>query len=91
METMRSLKRSFKEAAREVIETSYINKVNKMGWCIHEKQKILNKSQMYTYIKSNDLNEEKLMRDLWELQYERFRNEDSELIQSFVNQFMTEN
>ena len=46
---------------------------------------------MYTYIKSNDLDEEKLMRDLWELQYERFRNEDSELIQLFVNKFMIDN
>ena len=65
METMRALKRCFKQSAREVIETSYINKVNKMGWCLNEEQRIINKSQMYSYIKSNNLEEERLMRDLW--------------------------
>ena len=31
------------------------------------------------------------MRDLWELQYERFQKEDSGLIQTFVTKYMKDN
>ena len=88
---MKQLKRSFKLCARDVIEKSYINAANKLGWCNESKQDILNKSQLFKYIKSNCLCEEDLMRHLWMLQYERFRKEDSGLIQKFVNNYMKEN
>ena len=33
IQSMKQLKRSFKLCARDVIEKSYINAANKLGWC----------------------------------------------------------
>ena len=49
---MRTLKRSFKQSARSVIEKSYVEAANDLGWCRADKQKILNKGQMFGFIKS---------------------------------------
>ena len=88
---MKTLKRSFKQSARNVIEKSYVEAANDLGWCRADKQKILNKGQMFGFIKSNNMEEMNLMRDLWDLQYERFRRYDGELIKSFVTKYMDDN
>ena len=88
---MKTLKRSFKQSARNVIEKSYVEAANDLGWCRADKQKILNKGQMFGFIKSNNMEEMNLMRDLWDLQYERFRKYDGELIKSFVTKYMDDN
>ena len=48
---MKTLKRSFKQSARNVIEKSYVEAANDLGWCRADKQKILNKGQMFAFIK----------------------------------------
>ena len=85
------MKRFFKQSARSVIEKSYVEAANDLGWCRADKQKILNKGQMFGFIKSTNMEEMNLMKDLWELQYERFRKYDGELIKSFVSKYMDEN
>ena len=91
IQKMRTLKRSFKQSARSVIEKSYVKAANDLGWCRADQQKILNKGQMFSFIKSTCMEEINLMRDLWELQYERFRKYDSGLIKSFVSKYMDDN
>ena len=91
IQKMRTLKSSFKQSARGVIEKSYVEAANDLGWCRADKQKILNKGQMFGFIKSTNMEEMSLMRDLWELQYERFRKYDGELIKSFVSKYMDDN
>ena len=91
IQKMRTLKRSFKQSARSVIEKSYVKAANDLGWCRDDQQKILNKGQMFSFIKSTNMEELNLMRDLWELQYKRFRKYDSGLIKSFVSKYMDDN
>ena len=88
---MKSLKISFKQSTRNVIEQIYINEANELGWCRDFEQRILNKSHMYMFIRSTNMEGEKLMRDLWEFQYESFRKNHSGLIQFFVTKDMDEN
>ena len=60
---MRKLKRSFKQSARNVIEKSYVKAANDLGWCRDDQQKIVNKSQIFSFIKSTSMKQLKLMKD----------------------------
>ena len=88
MHSMTNLKNTFKQVARNKIESGYLDTAHQLGWRHDDGQVLMNKNHLFSYIKFSIKNESDLQRDLYHLTYDRFKKGGNDEIVKFVEQFM---
>ena len=73
-----------------MIEGRYVRTAHKLVWLRYDGQMLMNKKQMYTYIKTANVNKSNIQQDLYKLTYNRFRNGYNAQIVSSVENFMND-